>query len=141
MTDLKDINITESEWRIMRVVWTLKSVTSKELIDILGDAMNWKPATIKTLLRRLTDKNILSTEKIGNKFIYTSNVAEGDTIDLATKKFFAQVCSMKVGSAIADIIDESQLTQSDIDLITSKLNMKKPVDSIECNCIPNKISV
>ncbi|MFD1417449.1 CopY/TcrY family copper transport repressor [Companilactobacillus keshanensis] len=132
----KDINITDAEWRIMRVIWTLDSATSRELIDILGKSMDWKPATIKTLLRRLSDKGIVETIKDGNKFIYTATMDEGDTIDLASKKFFNQVCAKKVGSAIAYLIDNSELTQTDVDKIQESLNAKEPVKEVECNCIP-----
>lgn len=133
----KDINITDAEWRIMRVIWTLDSATSRELIDILGESMDWKPATIKTLLRRLSDKGIVKTKKDGNKFIYTATMDESDTIDLASKKFFNQVCAKKVGSAIAYLIDNSELTQADVDKIQASLNAKEPVEEIECNCIPD----
>ncbi|WP_201781792.1 CopY/TcrY family copper transport repressor [Companilactobacillus tucceti] len=133
----KDINITDAEWRIMRVIWTLDSATSRELIDILGESMDWKPATIKTLLRRLSDKGIVKTKKDGNKFIYTATMDESDTIDLASKKFFNQVCAKKVGSAIAYLIDNSELTQADVDKIQTSLNAKEPVEEIECNCIPD----
>ncbi|WP_125711915.1 CopY/TcrY family copper transport repressor [Companilactobacillus kedongensis] len=132
----KEINITDAEWRIMRVIWTLDSATSRELIDILGESMDWKPATIKTLLRRLSDKGIVETKKDGNKFIYTATMDENDTIDLASKKFFNQVCAKKVGSAIAYLIDNSELTQDDVDKIQSSLDSKEPVKEIECNCIP-----
>lgn len=133
----KDINITDAEWRIMRVIWTLDSATSRELIDILGESMDWKPATIKTLLRRLSDKGIVKTKKDGNKFIYTATMDESDTIDLASKKFFNQVCAKKVGSAIAYLIDNSELTQADVEKIQTSLNAKEPVEEIECNCIPD----
>lgn len=134
---VKDINITDAEWRIMRVIWTLDSATSRELIDILGESMDWKPATIKTLLRRLSDKGVVETKKDGNKFIYTATMDESDTIDLASKKFFNQVCAKKVGSAIAYLIDNSKLTQADLDKIQASLNKKDPVKEIQCNCIPD----
>lgn len=134
---VKDINITDAEWRIMRVIWTLDSATSRELIDILGESMDWKPATIKTLLRRLSDKGVVETKKDGNKFIYTATMDESDTIDLASKKFFNQVCAKKVGSAIAYLIDNSELTQADLDKIQASLDKKDPVKEIQCNCIPD----
>ncbi|MQS46053.1 CopY/TcrY family copper transport repressor [Lactobacillus salsicarnum] len=134
----KELNITDAEWRIMRVIWTLDTATSRELTNVLGESMDWKPATIKTLLRRLTDKKIIEAHKDGNKFIYTANIAENETIDLASQKFFNQVCARKVGSAITNLIDESELTQDDIDKIQSALNKKVPVEDIECNCIPGK---
>lgn len=137
MDNVKDINITTAEWRIMRVIWTLGSATSRELIDILGESMDWKPATIKTLLRRLVDKDIVATTKQGNKFIYTAKIQETDTIEITTKQFFDQLCARKVGTAIASLVDESELTAEDIDKIKDALNKKQPVKEIKCNCLPD----
>lgn len=137
MDDVKDINITTAEWKIMRVIWTLGSATSRELIDILGESMDWKPATIKTLLRRLVDKNIIATQKQGNKFIYTAKMPETDTIEITTKQFFDQLCARKVGTAIASLVDESELTADDIEKIKLALDKKQPVKEIECNCLPD----
>lgn len=50
------IKISDSEWEVMRVVWTQESTTAQSIIDILGQTMDWKPATIKTLLGRLVKK-------------------------------------------------------------------------------------
>lgn len=136
MDNQKEVNITSAEWRIMRVVWTLESATSRELTDILGESMQWKPATIKTLLRRLVDKNILKTTKKGNRFIYSPVMNETDTIENETKQFFSNLCARKVGMAIASLVKESDLTQDDLDKIQLALNDKEPVADIKCNCIP-----
>ena len=138
MDKVQDVNITSAEWRIMRVVWTLKTTTSHEITEILGDSMGWKSATIKTLLRRLVDKNILRAQKQGNKFIYSAIMPETNTIETATKQFFDQLCAQKVGSAIADLIAESNLTAEDVNKIQTQLNQKQPVESVECDCIPDQ---
>ncbi|WP_125762355.1 CopY/TcrY family copper transport repressor [Companilactobacillus hulinensis] len=138
MLETTNINITDAEWRIMRVIWALDTVTSRQLIQVLSDSMDWKPATIKTLLHRLTDKGIIKAEKDGKKFIYSAVMDESRTVDLASKKFFNQVCAKKVGSAVAYIIDESELTQDDIDKIQDKLDQKQAVEKINCNCVPNQ---
>lgn len=61
------IKISDSEWEVMRVIWTQGSTTAQEIIAILGQTMEWKPATIKTLLGRLVKRKLCernSQEKI-----------------------------------------------------------------------------
>ena len=65
-----DINISEAEWEVMRVVWSNGHTTSKFVIDTLGEEKSWTPSTIKTLLSRLVEKGFLETTKQGNKFLY-----------------------------------------------------------------------
>ena len=38
------IKISDSEWEVMRVIWTQGSTTAQEIIAILGQTMEWKPA-------------------------------------------------------------------------------------------------
>ena len=64
------VKISDSEWEIMRVIWTLGQTTAQEITQILADSMDWKPATIKTLLGRLVKKEVIWTEQEGKKFIY-----------------------------------------------------------------------
>lgn len=65
-----NLEITPAEWQVMRVVWSLRQTTSSQIIEILQKKVDWKPATIKTLLRRLVDKKALSATRQGRGFIY-----------------------------------------------------------------------
>ena len=47
------VEISNAEWEIMRLLWTLKSATSRQLTELLSAKFQWKPATVKTLLRQL----------------------------------------------------------------------------------------
>ena len=53
-----DLHITDAEWEVMRVVWANGRVTSKEVISTLGEKMDWKQATTKTLLGRIQNKKV-----------------------------------------------------------------------------------
>ncbi len=64
--------ITDSEWEVMRVVWTLNEATSNDIIDVLEKKKDWKPATTKTFIGRLVKKGILETKKQGKRYIYSA---------------------------------------------------------------------
>lgn len=87
------VKISDSEWEIMRVIWTLGQTTAQEITQILADSMDWKPATIKTLLGRLVKKEVIWTEQEGKKFIYHPAVSEMETVRSATENlFFPYLC-------------------------------------------------
>ncbi len=71
------IKISDSEWEIMRVIWTLGQSTAQEITQILAESMEWKAATVKTLLGRLVKKEAVWTEQEGEK-IYLSSCRFGD---------------------------------------------------------------
>ncbi|MDQ0256376.1 CopY/TcrY family copper transport repressor [Evansella vedderi] len=129
--------ITESEWEIMRVVWTLNKVTSKEIIHVLQEKKDWKPATTKTFIGRLVKKGMLHTEKDGKRYLYSAAVSEDETVKNVTNGFFDNICSKDVGKTIAEMISTSTLSFDDIALLEKVLEKKKEtaVKEVKCNCL------
>lgn len=132
--------ISDAEWEVMRVAWSKKEVNSQEIVAVLKDKMDWKPATIKTLIGRLVKKGLLLTKAEGNRYIYFPSVSEADSMISATENLFAHVCSKKIGSTIGTLISEATLTFDDIALLEVLIQKKKAegVEAIECNCIPGQ---
>ena len=63
--------ISDAEWIVMRVIWDRGQVTANEMVDALEGKQDWKPKTIHTLLRRLTDKGVLEFEKSGREYVFS----------------------------------------------------------------------
>ena len=129
-------HITYAEWEVMRVVWAYGRVTSKEIISILKEKMDWKQATIKTLLGRLVEKGVLNTEQEGRNFIYTANIEEKEAVRDYVEDIFNRICNKKVGNVIGSIIENHVLSFDDIDRLEKILEMKKSfaVEEVDCNC-------
>lgn len=136
----KTLNITDAEWEVMRVAWATNETTSKEVTEILNEKTEWKSTTVKTLLSRLVDKEMLGTKKVGNKFVYFPLVEERKSIDAISAEMLAKVCSKKVGKVLESIIEDSQLSFSDIEHLELLLQEKRQtaVDKVQCNCTPGQ---
>lgn len=135
-----DQQISPAEWRVMRIVWTLGSCTSHEIIDLLQRRVDWKSATIKTLLRRLVDKGALSTEKKGRAFVYHPLVEEEATMCLAADNLFDNICERRVGATLYHVVENAELSKDDINWLQQLLNKKgkNAPDSVKCNCVPGR---
>ncbi|MEK4555255.1 CopY/TcrY family copper transport repressor [Jeotgalicoccus sp. FSL K6-3177] len=135
-----DTNITDSEWEIMRVVWAQDRAVSKEIVDVLQQKNEWKPATIKTFIGRLVKKGMLHTEEEGNKYIYSANISEREFIKHTLKDTFSNICDKDNGKTIEELISKSVLSFKDIEMLEKALEMKKKdaVDVVPCNCVPGK---
>lgn len=131
-------DITPAEWQVMRIIWTLGHSTSSQIIDILQQKVDWKPATIKTLLRRLVEKGALKTTKQGRAFIYTPLIKEQITMNEAADQLFSSICEMHVGSTLDHVIESATLSKDDIkrlqDLLSKKI--QNAPEKVECNCVP-----
>lgn len=134
------VKISDSEWEIMRVIWTQESTTAQEIIDILGQTMAWKPATIKTLLGRLVKKEAVRTEQSGKKYIYYPAISEGATVKSATENLFSHICAKRIGETIAELVAEAELTEADVEKIKEQLVKKKTVDTIACTVSPDSVN-
>lgn len=132
------IKISDSEWEVMRVIWTMGQSTAKEITDLLSTNKNWKSATVKTLLGRLVKKGVLEPEAQGKKFIYTPSVSEEATVRSATENLFSHICAKKIGQTISEMLTEADLTVEDIQMLQEALAAKQPVADIACNCIPGQ---
>lgn len=133
-------HITDAEWEVMRVIWTLNEATSKQIIDVLKEKMSWKPATTKTLIGRLVKKEIIDTKPMGKQFLYTAAINETEAVKTTTSQIFGHICARRIGQTIANMISEAVLSKDDIQLLESVLADKKKeaVDLIECDCVPGQ---
>ena len=133
----KKQHITDAEWEIMRVVWANNEVTSKFVAKVLCEKMNWKQATIKTLLNRLLEKNILKKREIGNKYIYSTDFTEKEVANSYILGTFDKICKTKVGEMIGKVIENSELSFDDLDLILKAVEKKRKtaVKEVLCDCV------
>jgi CopY/TcrY family copper transport repressor len=136
----KDLQITPAEWRVMRIVWTLDETTSREVTEILQRKVDWKAATIKTLLHRLVTKSALTTTRQGRAFIYRPAVAEQETMCQAADDLFQNICERRVGRTLNHVLNQVELSKTDIENLQATLDKKLATapDEVQCNCVPGR---
>lgn len=134
------ISISEAEWEIMRVVWANVTVTSREVIDILTEKMDWKESTIKTLIGRLVNKEVLKTEKEGRRFIYSANVSEKESVRSYSDDILDRVCDTKDVLVVQHLIKDAKLSQENIEDLIHLLEVKaeSAPKNVPCNCTPGQ---
>lgn len=137
---MSEVHISSAEWEVMRVVWTMEQTTSNEIIAVLSGKMEWKPATIKTLVGRLVKKGMLDTEKSGRKYLYSAAVTEKESVKESGKDFLSQICAKKRGNTLASMVEDSLLSQQDIEQLELILTEKKKTapESVPCQCVPGQ---
>ncbi|GKQ43092.1 uracil phosphoribosyltransferase [Companilactobacillus sp. RD055328] len=129
--------VSSAEWQVMRILWTLNSATSSDIIANLNKKNNWNDSTIKTLIGRLVKKGIVEVDNTKRPFIYTSKYTEDNGIKESVNSMFDNICDMKKASAISDLIDDSPISKNDIDQLIIKLEEKRKSapEKVACNCL------
>lgn len=123
----------------MRVVWTKQQVSSREVYAVLSAKMGWKPATVKTLLRRLVAKGALTTTKTGRAYTYQAAIPEQATMNAVADELFGAMCQMHRGQTIAHLVAESPLSQGDIHELIAILKQRAQTApaQVPCDCLPD----
>lgn len=137
MPSKKQVDISNAEWEVMRIVWTLGSAHSSEIIRQLQAKGNWTESTIKTLLRRLVTKGYLHTDKDGRRFVYRATISESQMMVTETKEMMAHMCNMHKGQMLIDILKDVPLSRSDIQTMQRELKERAQTApaSVKCNCL------
>lgn len=132
------VEISNSEWEVMRILWTLQAATSRQIIDLLAEKLGWKEATTKTYISRLVTKKYVKTEKRGRAYLYLPAVEEEATITEQLLASFAKICQKHIGKTLANVVREIPLSQADIEEVSRILAAKQktaPLE-LECDCLP-----
>jgi BlaI family penicillinase repressor len=68
------VELTESEWSIIKAVWETEPCTAPTIQERLAKATRWTYSTVRTLMDRMVVKGVLTAKKEGKLTIYQSAV-------------------------------------------------------------------
>jgi BlaI family penicillinase repressor len=68
------VELTESEWSIIKAVWETEPCTAPVIQEILFKPTGWHYSTVRTLMDRMVAKGVLKAKKQGKLTIYQSAV-------------------------------------------------------------------
>jgi len=100
--------ISESEWKVMEVVWKAPPVTAQDVVEALGEREGWKPQTIKTLISRLVKKGALSHRAEGIRFLYSPAVSREKAVASETDSFLERVCGTSFAPMLARLVESKR---------------------------------
>lgn len=118
------VNISEAEWQIMKILWKEGRLTAAEIIDRAKDT-GWSESTVKTLIRRLNEKNIIGKDSSGAKFSYYPLVSEASVKKKETKSFLDRIYNGSLKMLVASLAPKDALTEDEAD------ELMKIIDKIE----------
>lgn len=72
----KNIELFDSEWAIMRIVWDKQPCAAPTVQEALQKEKGWAYTTVKTMMDRMVKKGLLKTQKIRNLYLYSSALSE-----------------------------------------------------------------
>jgi len=116
--------ISDSEWRVMTVLWSKPGQTADEVISSLRDKTTWNARTVRTLINRLLRKNALKYEREGRKYRYFPAISQKQCVKEERRSFVQRVYGGTVTPMLAGFIEDARLSADDIDELKRMLDEK-----------------
>ena len=107
--------ISDAEWQVMKILWKGAPMAAREVINEFGNSINWKPKTVKTLLRRLVDKKAITYTVDNQKYIYHPLVNEDECKRLETESFLNRVYNGSFNLLVQNFIQEKNLSAKELE--------------------------
>ncbi len=101
----------------MEVLWEIEAgeATANQVVAALEGESRWKPKTVHTLLRRLSDKGVLATRKRGREYVYRAMVNSADSRLAESRVFLDKVFDGKVAPLVAAFVERAEVSAEEID--------------------------
>ncbi len=117
--------ISESEWRVMQILWEHGPLTANDVVQRLSGGVKWTPRTIKTLIGRLVKKGAVRFQEEGTRYRYSAAVVESECIRSETRSFIARVYQGAMKPALAAFLENTDLSPEEIEDLQRILAQKR----------------
>lgn len=118
------IKLTDVEHEIMQILWQLGEGSVNDVMAKLPEERQLAYTSVSTVLRILEQKNIVKTRRDDRKHIYIPLISQGDYQHSALSKLVDTVFSGDPVSVVNYLIDNRELSSSDVDAIKKMLSEK-----------------
>ncbi|WP_343209914.1 BlaI/MecI/CopY family transcriptional regulator [Anaerolentibacter hominis] len=117
--------ISNAELEVMKILWRVKQPVSFTNLRLeLQSTKNWGKSTINTLVRRLAEKGVITSEK-REVMYYSPNITEAEYIETETQGLIDKLYGGNAKNFIAALCHGSKLSENDIDELREYFNKEE----------------
>ncbi|MFS8354960.1 MULTISPECIES: BlaI/MecI/CopY family transcriptional regulator [Bacillus] len=114
----------------MKVLWSKSPQTANEVIQALEGQMDWNPKTVRTLINRLVQKQVVfSQQKIGRTYMYGPLISQDEYLQVETKSFIKRFYGAALKPLLVNFLQDEKLSSKEIDelkrILDDKSNQKE----------------
>lgn len=108
-------HLTMPEWEVMECLWESSPRTGRECVEDLQRRVGWNRSTTLTMLRRMTQKNLIQCLDDGEVLRYVPLVCHEDAVMLETENFLHRVYRGSVSMLMSAITQKQKLSKEEIE--------------------------
>lgn len=108
------INLSDGEWKIMKLMWQKQPQTLRSLTEALEDETSWNDTTIFVMLKRMLSKGAVRVDKSGRIQQYYPLITRKDVVPTETDAFLHRVYDGSIGMMVSSMAGRHALSEEDI---------------------------
>lgn len=107
--------VTESEWKIMELLWKEESLTMPRITQALQEETGWSKHTVISLLKRMCQKG--SAEVIGgtSPMAYRALITRSEAVRQETRSVLKKAFGGRSVLLISELVSQNDLSDEEID--------------------------
>lgn len=121
------ISLSDQEWQIMQMLWEKGVMSVKEVWQALYPNGEKAYTTIQTYMDRMTNKKLLSKQKIGLVNFYHAIVDKKSLLKHATENLVSRAFNGSFFSLAAFLVDSPNLSSEELEKIKALIKSKEEV--------------
>lgn len=110
----KEIRVTNSEWYIMNCLWEESPKSLTQLVPLLKERVGWSKSTCATMVRRMTEKDLIGYEENGKAKFFFPKVKKEDVVVQETRDFLQRIYDGSIGMMMSALVRQNDLSKEDI---------------------------
>ncbi|MDQ2070814.1 BlaI/MecI/CopY family transcriptional regulator [Natronospira bacteriovora] len=107
------MKISESESRVMEVLWDAQPQHSGDIVAAVTAREDWSPKTVRTLLARLLDKGAVRREGGSRPFLYSPCLSREDWLREQTGQLVDSHCQGRLAPLVSAFARREKLSEED----------------------------
>lgn len=111
---MKNVILSDSEWKLMNALWTQTPRTITELVAEMKDSTGWSKHTIITMLSRLEAKGAVRHEEGERAKRFFPVIDRTDTRLRETRHFLDRLYGGSLGLMLNTFVRERELSEDEI---------------------------
>lgn len=118
------VRLPDAEFEVMQALWSCGGVSVPTLILSEKLTKERKAQTILTLLARLENKGMISSEKVGKERIWTAHITEDEYLSFEAKNIVEKMYHGSLHGLVNAFYDGKKLSEEDASALLAWIDQK-----------------
>lgn len=106
--------ITEAESQVMEALWRESPLAAEDIAAAVAAGRGWTESTVKSLLNRLLNKQALTVERDGRRYLYRPNLSRDDYVLGESQGLLDRLFDGNLAPLVSHLAQHRRLTDEDI---------------------------